>query len=445
MRLTLAEVAAATGGLVSGDAATEVSSFHTDSRQLAAGGLFVALKGAEQDGHRYLEAAFANGAAAALVERPSGLGPEVIVPATWGAFYALAAGALERVRPLTIGITGSNGKTSTKEMTAAVLGKRLRVHATAGNLNTETGVPMTILGMPDGAEALVLEMGMQGPGEIARLAALARPTVGVITSIGTVHLEHFQNREGIARAKAELIEALPEEGVAILPGDSGYLPLLRRLTRARVVTFGHSEAADYRVEGYRATESGSRFEVRGARVELSVPGRHMAANAAAALAAGDAAGVPPAVGAAALAGVGARGRFHARPAPGGFLVVDDAYNASPESMRAALETLAERPRRGRLLAVLGEMRELGSETERAHRELGALAGDVLDGLCVVAVGEGRLIAEAAGAKADLVPDREAAVAWVRAHARPGDVVLVKASHGVALERVVEELLEPAPA
>jgi UDP-N-acetylmuramoyl-tripeptide--D-alanyl-D-alanine ligase len=305
-----------------------------------------------------------------------------------------------------------------------------------GNLNTETGVPLTILRLEPGVhEVLVLEMGMQGPGEIARLAELARPSIGIVTGIGTVHIEFFESQEQIARAKGELVSALPPEGLAILNHDDPLTPILRDLSGAPVVTFG-LEGGDWHGTGYTA----GTFTVRGVRVHLRLPGRHQARNALAALAAADRLGVPPEVGARLLPEVVVDRRLQSLEAPGGFWVVDDAYNASPESMLAAFDAVSERPRQGRLLAVLGEMRELGPLAREAHQEVGRRAREVFDQLCVIDLGNGRVLAEAAGA--DLVPDKPAAVRWVKERAGEGDLVLVKASHGVALEDVVGELMQP---
>ncbi len=413
------------------------ASVHTDSREVKAGGLFFALTGNETDGHRFLADAVARGAAGVIVERaPEGdLAAEVVVvPDTWKALYELARSRLEEAAPIVVGITGSNGKTSTKEMLAAILATRYQVLSTEGNLNTETGVPLTILRLAPGVhEVLVLEMGMQGPGEIARLAALASPRIGIVTGIGTVHIEFFDSVEGIARAKAELVEALPADGLAILNHDDPTTPLIRARSRAPILTFG-LEGGDFRGEGYAA----GAFTVRGIPVRLRIPGRHQARNALAALAAAEHLGVSLDRGAAALADVEVDRRLQSLPAPAGFSVVDDAYNASPESMLAAFDAVSERPHPGRLLAVLGEMRELGPLAREAHERVGARAREVFDELCVVDIGNGRLLAEAAGG--ELVPDKPAAVRWVRARAGEGDVVLVKASHGVALEEVVEELL-----
>ena len=444
MHLSLQAVAEATGGHVLGaDRAPSnlaFASYHTDSREVAQAGLFFALSGAETDGHRFLAGAFERGAAGAVVDRDVAV-PEgrvaVRVQDTWHALAALARYVQDLVRPVTIGVTGSNGKTSTKELLAAALAAGGPVHRTAGNLNTETGLPLTMLGLEAEHRFLVLEMGMQGPGEIAHLAALARPTIGVITGIGTVHLEFFASQEDLARAKGELVAALPRSGRAILPAGSPYLELLRSLTVAPVRTFG--TGGDVQPAGYAVTPEGCSFRVGEVGVRLALAGRHMVQNACAALAAAEAAGVEIAQGAPALAAVRIGGRLEEHRAHGGFTVVDDSYNASPESMLAAFATLAERARSGRLLGVLGEMRELGAVADAAHDEVGGRAADVFDELCVVAEGRGRRLAAAAGAA--LVGDAPAAADWVRERARPGDVVLVKASHGVHLEEVVRALLQ----
>ena len=410
---------------------------HTDSRLVEPGGLFFALKGGTTDGHRFLADAVTRGAAGVVVERPVEVAGEVEVlqvPDAWAALYDLARRRLEEVRPVVVGITGSNGKTSTKEMLAAMLATRYRVLKTEGNLNTETGVPLTILRLQPGVhEVLALEMGMQGPGEIARLAALASPSIGIVTGIGTVHIEFFASREAIARAKGELVAALPPDGLAVLNHDDPLTPILRDLSAAPIVTFG-LEGGDWRGTGYSA----GTFSVRGVEVRLRLPGRHQARNALAALAAADRLGIPVEVGASLLPEVAVDRRLQSLEAPGGFWVVDDAYNASPESMLAAFEAIAERPRQGRLLAVLGEMRELGPLARGAHEEVGRRAREVFDQLCVIDLGNGRVLAEAAGA--DLVPDKPAAARWVKERAGEGDLVLVKASHGVALEDVVSELM-----
>jgi UDP-N-acetylmuramoyl-tripeptide--D-alanyl-D-alanine ligase len=442
VRLSLLEILEVTGGgEVGGTQVGETfSTFHTDSREVKQGGLFFALKGADKDGHQFVGDAVARGAAAVVVDRrteiPSGV-VEVLVPDTWNALYALAGHAMRRVQPLVVAVTGSNGKTSTKEMVAAVLSRHFNVLRTQGNLNTETGVPLTILSLEPHHSALVLEMGMQRAGDIARLAALAKPVIGIVTNVGIVHIEYFSSREDLARAKGELVAALPEEGLAVLNADNEFFPLLAQMTTAGIASFGQ-ERGDYRVDHYEALSGGgSQFSVGGIAVRLSIGGRHQALNAAAALAACEFAGVSLAAGAEALAEVQVEHRLQEVSTPAGYTIIDDAYNASPESMLAAFETVAAGPKDGRLLAVLGEMRELGSLSDEAHRRVGLRAAEIFDAICVVQGDHARMLAEASGA--ELVPDRAAAAEWVRRTAAPGDRVLVKASHGVRLDELVKEL------
>jgi len=428
------------GGEVGGtQVGNTYATFHTDSREVVPGGVFFALRGAEMDGHRFVPDAIERGAAAVVVDRRMGIAPgiaEVVVPDTWAALYALAGFVLELVKPLVVGITGSNGKTSTKEMTAAVLAARYDVLRTTGNLNTETGVPLTLLQLQRDHTALVVEMGLQRAGDIRRLAELAKPSIGVITNIGVVHMEFFESQERLARSKGELVAALPPEGHAVLNADDRFFPLLQSLSAAPVTTFGMS-AGDYRVSDYRPLAQGSAFTVRGERIRLAIGGRHQALNAAAALAAGEAAGVPVADAAARLAGVSVDHRLEEKPTPEGVIVVDDAYNASPESMLAAFDAMAERRGGARLLAVLGHMGELGDLAEQSHRRVGERAREVFDAVAVVDSPLGRILAEAA--HAEVVPDNPAAAEWVRRHANRGDRVLVKGSHSRRLEEVVAGL------
>jgi UDP-N-acetylmuramoyl-tripeptide--D-alanyl-D-alanine ligase len=442
MRLSLLEILEVTGGgEVGGTQVGEMfSTFHTDSRDVRQGGLFFALRGAELDGHEFVSDAISRGAAAVVVQRKSDVAPgivEVVVPDTWNALYALAAHALRRVQPLVVAVTGSNGKTSTKEMVAAVLSRHFNVLRTQGNLNTETGVPLTILSLEPHHSALVLEMGMQRAGDIAKLAALARPTIGIVTNVGIVHIEFFSSQEELARGKGELVAALPDEGLAVLNADNQFYPLLAQMASARVSSFG-IEHGDYRVEDYRPLdEGGSQFSIRGVGVRLNLGGRHQALNAAAALAACEFAGVPLATGAEALGEVQVEHRMQDRSAPGGYTIIDDAYNASPESMLAAFDTLAEQPHTGRMLAVLGEMRELGPLSDESHRRVGRRAAEVFDAFSVIDGPHARAMAEAGGG--EVLPDRAAAADWVRRNAGPGDRVLLKGSHGVRLDELVNEL------
>ncbi len=444
MKVSLLEILEATGGGEVGgtQVGNAYSTFHTDSREVVQGGVFFALRGAEMDGHRFVDDAIRRGAAAVVVQRrreiPHGIA-EVMVKDTWAALYSLASYALQRVNPLVVAVTGSNGKTSTKEMIAAILARRFEVARSIGNLNTETGVPLTILGLEPHHKALVLEMGMQRPGDIGRLVALARPSIGVITNIGIVHIEFFKSREELARSKGEMVAGLSADGVAVLNADDQFYPLLVSMTAARVTSFGVN-AGDYRPQGYRAlTGGGSEFSVRDVDLKLRLDGRHQALNAAAALAAGEAAGVPLKDGAQALAEVTVEHRLEELKTAAGYSIVDDAYNASPESMLAAFEAMAESPRRGRLLAVLGQMAELGEFSEESHRRVGSRAAEVFDAVCVLDGERARVLAESAGA--ELVSSRPAARDWVRRNAREGDRVLIKGSHSTHLDEVVRELTE----
>jgi len=444
MRLTLLELLAATGGGEIGgtQVGNTFGTYHTDSREVVQGGVFFALRGGSTDGHRFIPEALARGAAALVVERRTELAHgvvEVLVRNSWDALYALASHVRERVDPLVVGVTGSNGKTSTKEMVAAILERKYSVLRTIGNLNTETGVPLTMLRLEPEHTALVVEMGMQRAGDVGRLAQLARPSIGIVTNVGTVHMEFFDSQEQLARGKGELVAALPAAGLAVLNADDPFTPLLSAMSAAPVRTFGF-DAGDLRGERYQADPvGGCEFTVRDVSVSLALAGRHQARNALAALAAGEFAGVELEEGAAALAGVAVAHRLQEHTTSKGVVIVDDAYNASPESMLAAFEALAERPRQGRLLALLGAMGELGPLAGESHRRVGRRAAEVFDAVAVLDSDLGRVLADASGAH--LVPDRESAVMWVKNNARHGDRVLVKGSHSAGLDQVVKELLE----
>ena len=443
MRFTLLEILGATsGGQIGGTfVGNAFSSFHTDSREMTEGGVFFALKGAEMDGHDFVPDAIARGAGLLIVERRMesvfGVG-QVLVANAWDALYSLARFGVDRVKPLVVAITGSNGKTSTKELVSAALGRRFNVLHTTGNLNTETGVPLTMLRLEPEHTAMVLEMGMQRPGDIGRLVELAQPSIGIITNIGIVHIEFFASQDELAASKGELVKGLPESGLAVLNADDKYFDYLSGMTPAGIASFGFAKG-DYRAESYRARpEGGSAFTVRGTDVSLRLEGRHQALNAVAALAAAHFAGVPLEVGAEALSEVAVDHRLQEIKAPAGFIVVDDAYNASPESMLAAFAAIGDRPKTGRLLAVLGEMRELGGLADESHRVVGLHAAKVFDALCVIDGERARILAEAAGA--EIVPNLAEAVLWVRRNAQEGDRVLIKGSHGIRLDDVVKELI-----
>ncbi len=424
-----------------------VTSLAVHSSEARPGTLFVALPGARTDGHEFVGEAFASGAAGALVERPQGTSePAVVVDSTAEALLALAAAERSALRAPVVGITGSVGKTSTKDMTASVLGMRFATHASPASFNNQVGLPLTILGADPGVGVLVCEIGGGAVGEIADLCRVARPDIGVVTTVGVAHLETFGSRANIARAKAELVEALPPDGLAVLNADDRVVRGFAGRTLAAVRTFGRSQRADVRAEDVTVDEMArARFvlAVSGDRepVRLSMPGEHMVTNALAAAACGLALGMS--------AAECAVGLERARISPwrmelgraAGLLLLNDAYNASPDSVRAALLTARRLAGGARCIGVLGEMAELGPDTDRAHREVGAAVASLgIDVL--IAVGPGAWVIAEAALDAGMRPDRvvrsgtvEEAQEAVRRMARPGDVLLIKGSRVAALERL----------
>jgi UDP-N-acetylmuramoyl-tripeptide--D-alanyl-D-alanine ligase len=451
---TLGELAAWAGGTLDlADPATLVTAPSTaDSRQVVPGGLFVAIAGERVDGHDYARQAVEAGAVACLAAGPVGV-PAIVVDDSTAALGRIAAVALGRLDGCSVvGLTGSQGKTTTKDLLAQLLAMHGSTVAPMGSYNTEIGVPLTVLRADRDTRYLVIEMGARGKGHIAYLCDMTRPTVGLVLNVGLAHVGAFGSREGIAAAKGELVEALPSDGVAVLNADD---PLVREMasrTRARVMTFGEHPDADVRVDGVRLDPIGQpRFTLTyggaTASVDLRLLGRHQAGNAAAAAGVALSLGMELADVAAALSAAGAPSPWRMEPyeRPDGVLVLNDAYNANPDSMRAALDTTAAivRSRRGRGIAVLGPMRELGSASAEAHREVGGWAIEAGMDTVVVVDEDARPIlegAEAAGAsEAVLVPDGPAAVDWLDKRLEPGDVVLVKASRADGLERVARAL------
>ncbi len=437
MRFRASDVAAATGGVLRGpDVELDGASF--DSRSVGAGQLFVPIVG-ERDGHDFIRDAVGAGARAFLTSRPpdpAGDPPleaatAILVADPAQALLELAAWARGRVIGEVVGITGSVGKTSTKDLVAAAVGAERRVTANERSFNNEQGLPVTILGAPDDTEVLVLEMGMRGFGQIAELCRIGRPTVGVVTTVGEAHTELVGGIEGVARAKRELVEALPASGTAVLNADDHRVLAMADATAATVVTFGSSPAATVRIEGLELDElARPRFTVRtpwgSAAVRLAVSGRHMAANAAAALAVAGTVGVSIAAAADALSGAAFSAmRMDVRRTGSGAIVLDDTYNANPTSMRAALEALAG-VEAGRRIAVLGEMAEI-EDPEAGHREIAELTRAL--GIELVAARTARYGVEA-------VEDPVTALGSLG----PDDAVLFKASRFVGLDRDVARLL-----
>ena len=443
--LSIAEIAAVTGGTVEGDSAVTVTAPAVlDGRQAEPGGLFVALAGQRADGHDYAGQAGRAGAVAVLGSRPTPL-PTVVVKDAQAALQALAAHVATRLRDgLTVaGLTGSRGKTSTKDLLAAVLSSAAPTIATGGSLNNELGVPLTMLRAGAATRFLVLEMGARRTGDIAAFTGLVAPDIAVVTNVGQAHLAHFGSRGAIARTKGELVQGLTPGGTAVLNADDPRVAAMRALTDGPVLTFGLAEHADVRVLDLALDRlARPSFTLRtadaSAPVALPLVGAHQALNASAAAAAGLAAGVPLDMAAAALATASlSKWRLERRDLTGGATLLNDSFNADPDSARAALDALAaiEGERR---IAVLGEMLELGDDSEAEHRAVGEYAASRAD--VVVAVGEAaRPIADGAGERAVALAGNDATVDWLRGHLAAGDVVLVKASRAARLDEVAAAL------
>jgi len=449
---SLHQIAQWCGGVLRGVETAMVRRVVTDSRQATEGDLFVALKGERFDGHDFLAEVAAKGVVGVLAEggcgaRPAGLAVVEVADTLVG--LQRLAGAYRRTLPArVVGITGSSGKTTTKDFTYAVLAGQGNGWCTQGNLNNHIGVPLTLLAGNSEHAFAVVEMGMNHAGEIAPLAELSAPEVAIITNIGVAHIEFLGSREAIAREKASLAQRVPETGVVVLPAEDEFTPLIESLTKARILTAG-IECGDVEAVDIFPLEGGSRFalvcEGERAEVQLAVPGMHMVRNAALSVAAGVAVGMSLQEAAAGLGKIKlTKGRMESRLL-GGIHFLDDTYNANPDSMKAALVTLARWPAAGRRIAVLGRMGELGSYAEAGHRSVGEAAAAGIDMLVTV------------GAEADWISDEarnhgvaevvhfaeiEAASASLRTALHAGDVVLVKGSRSARMERFIEEVTRP---
>jgi UDP-N-acetylmuramoyl-tripeptide--D-alanyl-D-alanine ligase len=435
-----------TGGeLVAGQGGVLASAVSTDTRAIPAAAVFFALRGERFDANDFAPQALAAGATVAVVERWEGGCPEgtavIRVPDGLAALQRFAAWYRRQFDLPVVGITGSNGKTSTKDFTAAVLGSAFEVCATRGNLNNHIGVPLSVLALEKHHGAAVFEMGMNHAGEIAPLCEIARPRIGIITNIGTAHIEYLGSREAIAEEKGALARSLPEDGALFVPAGCDFHDYFKRRTKARVFAVGNGRGV-IRAEGLQTTSEGTRFTLvidgqAAEDVSLPVAGRHMVTNALLAAGAGWFLGLPAAAIAAGLSATALTSGRLRRYVSRGVMVFDDTYNANLESMTAAVDTLAETPLpqpEGRRIAMLGRMAELGDHGPHAHREVGRHAAS--RGIEVVAVGAGAEgIAEGAGGAAHF-PDHDAAAAWLDGHARAGDIVLFKASRSSAIEHLM---------
>lgn len=448
---TLHQIAAWSGGrLIQGCPTDRVSVISTDSRAVSAGEMFVAIKGERFDGHDFIDGVAQRDVAAIMVSSLNLAGERyeggiIHVRDTLKAMQELARSYRRSMEDLfVVGVTGSNGKTSTKDFLTAVLSQQGPVNATPGNLNNHLGLPITILRTGGESISAVWEMGMSHPGEIEVLAEIAAPNAAVITHIGTAHIEHMKTREAIAAEKGMLAEAVGPDGFVVLPVGDDFTPAIASRCRAKVITAGIGKG-DVRATNLRPTSSGTAFliETGDATVEaeLPVPGPHMVGNAMLAVAVGLERGMDLREIVEALAGSRITGGRLQRRLVGGIDFLDDSYNANPDSMRAALDTMVTIATTGRRVAVLGRMAELGEHEESEHRNLGShAAGAGID--LLVTVGEtAALMAEAAGDRIETrkAETHEEAAEMLRDELKPGDVVLVKGSRSSAMEKVIEAL------
>ena len=428
--------------------AIPVAGWSIDTRTLRAGDVYFALRGANFDGHTFVPAAIEKGAAAVVAEKGSGVGARGSGPAvlevadTLGALQDLAQWAREKWGGTVVGVTGSAGKTTTKDAIAHLLAEAMPTGRTIGNLNNHVGVPISILRLPDDCRAAVLEMGMNHAGEIRRLAEIARPEIGVVTNVGYAHVEFFNSIEGVAAAKRELIEGLPADGTAVLNAEDPRVARFRDAHPGRSITFGFSEGADVRAEAVEAADGVTRFRALGVDYETMLGGRHAVLNLLAALAVASVFGVAPECLRDAVRSFAVGSMRGERLERDGMVVWNDCYNSNPEAAQSMIDVLRETPARRRI-AVLGEMLELGHAAEELHRRLGIYAAghgvDVLVGVRGAAqfmVEQAREAGMTNGA-AVFFEDPGEAGEFARAAARPGDAILFKGSRGVKVERALE--------
>jgi UDP-N-acetylmuramoyl-tripeptide--D-alanyl-D-alanine ligase len=448
---TSEEIAAATGGTVS--APFEVSGVTFDSREVGRGVLFVAMAGTVHDGHEFVDAAFAAGAAGALVSRPVS-GPHVLVEDVFVALEALGRAARERSSATIFGVTGSVGKTSTKEALYAALDRNRpgKVHRSVKSYNNHTGVPLSLARMPRDADFAVLEMGMNNKGEIARLTRQVRPNVALITAIAPAHIENLGSEEAIADAKAEIFEGLEPDGIAIIPNDTSHRDRLVKAARRRadrIITFGGGDADVHAIHAVSAEAGGSLISAALLEGELtftiSQPGEHWVSNSLSVLAAIEAVGADAALAGLALADLGGlkgRGERHLIPIEGGeVLLIDESYNANPASMAATLKSLGAEKDVKRRIAVLGPMRELGEHSDALHADLAPPVVDARVDRLILIGEEMRPLAQAVDGAVEVERAGsvdEATEALLRL-LRPGDAVLVKASNSIGLAKLVERV------
>ena len=451
--LTLARVAEMSRGRCVGGADRVVRAVTSDSRALESGSLFVALKGERLNGHEFLGDAVKRGAVGAMVaesemrDRACGL-PLILVEETLAGLQRFARTYRGALKACAVAVAGSNGKTGVKEMVAAVLGVRFAVLKNPGNWNNHIGVPLSLLRLEASHQIGVFEVGTNHPGELAPLIEMIQPRVGIITTIGEEHLEFFRDLAGVAEEEGTLADLLPADGLLALNADDEWTAVIARRCKARMAGFGFSATADYRAMEVNLDFSGTRFRLRTPRgeaeIRLQLLGRHQASNAAAAAAVGEFFGLDLNEIRQGLEAVApGKMRMERAVTRGGVRIINDAYNANPGSMSAALETVRDVSVEGRRVAILGEMRELGAAAESAHRAAGRKAAESgLDLLVVVGEGarlivEGARTAEHPPARIEFFQEPRLAGEFVRGETTRGDLVLVKASRGAELETALE--------
>ena len=444
MTISIPAIAEAIGAATPPSAAS-VSGWSIDSRTVNPGDCFFALRGPLHDGHDHVASAAEKGAAVAIVERPSGAGIlQLVVPDTLAALQQLATKARERWGGAVVGVTGSAGKTTTKDAIASLLAVHFKTGRTIGNYNNHFGVPLSILRLPDDCRAAVIEMGMNHAGEIRALAKIAKPRIGVVTNVGWAHTEYFSNGiEGVALAKRELIEELPADGIAILNADDARVREFARVHPGRTILFGFSEEAGVRAEDLRMCPGGAHFRCLGVEFKSPFAGRHGVSNVLAAISVAYAMGIAPERLPAAVETLATGKMRGERFERGGVTIINDCYNANPEAMRSMLEVLRGTPGRRRI-AVLGEMLELGREAEALHRGIGQWAAELGIDALVGVRGAARFMVEEAvkaglsDSAAFFFDSPEEAGAFLANYVHAGDAVLFKGSRGVEVEKAIDQ-------
>jgi UDP-N-acetylmuramoyl-tripeptide--D-alanyl-D-alanine ligase len=425
----------------------DVSSWSIDSRTIGPGDVFFALRGESHDGHNYVADALRAGAAAAVIDEALGDDPRLIrVADTLSALHSVASWARERWAGTVVGVTGSAGKTSTKDVIASLLADHMPVGRTAGNFNNHIGLPLSILRLPDEARVAVLEIGMNHAGEIRELCRIAKPQVGVVTNVGYAHTENFETGiEGVALAKRELVESLPANGTAVLNYDDERVREFGKAHTGKTVYYGFSPEADVRAVDVKLSRDGATFEVAGTLFETALAGSHAVRNILAGIAVARVFGISETKAVDAVRSL-APGRMRGECIEyGGIRIIDDCYNSNPEAVRSMLDVLRDTPAQRRI-AVLGEMLELGRWAENLHRDVGRYAARCGISVLVGIRGEAQALVEsavAAGLRKDAAyffSDAAEAGRWLGTVARPGDAILFKGSRGTRVENALDSFL-----